>query len=330
MIMILAPLLVLTLVLIGLALHSYRYRQQVEKAYPPIGQFVTVEGGRIHYVMRGEARPGVAPVVLVHGASGNLRDMMQTLVPELAMQTQVIAFDRPGHGWSERTTLADIQNPAVQARVIHDALKRLGVEKPVLLGHSWGGAVASAYALAYPQDLTGLLVMSGATHSWPGGVAWYHGVVQTPVLGWLFLHTLVVPVGQRMLEPGAGGNFKPNTPPENFTDKIALGLLLRADEFAANSADSSHLKDYLAMQSKRYGEIGVPTIIVTGNADYTVSPKLHSYALHQEIAGSELIKLRGVGHMPHYANTPVVVDALMRLARGETPRAGETVIEQVD
>lgn len=328
--MILSPLLILALLLIGPAIYSLRYKAQVERAYPPLGQFVRVHGARLHYVMRGEARPGVAPIVLVHGASGNLRDMMQTLVPTLATQTQVIAFDRPGHGWSERTTLDDIQNPAVQARVIHDALKVLGIEKPVLLGHSWGGAVASAYALAYPQDLSGLLVMSGATHTWPGGVAWYHDVVQTPVLGWLFLHTLVVPVGQRMLEPGAGSNFKPNTPPADYTDKIALGLLLRAEEFAANSADSSHLKDYLAVQSKRYGEIHVPTIIITGNADYTVSPKLHSYALHREISGSELIKLKGVGHMPHYANTPIVVDALLRLVRGERPRAGETVIEQAD
>jgi len=78
----------------------------------------------------------------------------------------------------------------------------------------------------------------------------------------------------------------------------------------------------------RYGEISVPTIVVTGNADYTVSPKLHSYAFHNAVAGSELVKLRGTGHMPHYARREAVVDAVLRLARGERPRAGQTTIHE--
>ncbi|MBI1260925.1 MAG: alpha/beta fold hydrolase [Rhizobiales bacterium] len=320
------PILLLVLVFGGLAVNSMAYTKQVEAAFPPLGEFITVDGGRIHYVSEGEAPDGVATIVLIHGASGNLRDMTQTLVPALAPATRVIAFDRPGHGWSERTMLADIPNPAVQARVIHDALAAMGVTKPVILGHSWGGAVATAYALEFPDEISGLLVMSGATHPWPGGVAWYHGVVQTPVIGSFFLHTLLVPIGKPMLEPGVVGNFKPNVPPADYVNKIGLPLLLRPAEFAANSADTSNLKTYLAAQSQRYGEITTPTIIITGNADHTVSPKIHSYALHQQIAGSELIKLKGVGHMPHYADTPVVVDALMRLARGEAVKSGETVI----
>lgn len=283
-------------------------------------------GARLHYIDKGEARPGIAPVVLIHGASGNLRDMEASLVGPLSQHTRVIAIDRPGHGWSDRTGHADIADPATQARAIREALGRLGIERPVILGHSWGGAVAAAYALSWPEEISGLLPLSGALYPWPGGVAWYHGVVRVPVVGWLFLRTLVKPGGKLLMEAGIKGNFHPDAPPEDYASRTALPLLFRPSSFRANSEDTSDLKDHLARQSLRYGEIAVPTIIVTGNADYTVSPKLHSYTFHNAVEGSELIKLKGTGHMPHHARGDVVVDALLRLARGERPREGMTTI----
>jgi pimeloyl-ACP methyl ester carboxylesterase len=284
------------------------------------------DGARLHYVDRGEARPGVSTVVLVHGASGNLRDMEMSLVEPLSRETRVIAFDRPGHGWSDRTAHPAIADPAVQAKAIRNALKNLGIEKPVLLGHSWGGSVVTAYALQWPGEVSGLLPLSGALYPWPGGVAWYHSVVRTPVIGWLFTNFLVAPGGKLLLEKGVEGNFHPDKPPAGYAEKTALPMLFRPKEFRANSEDTAQLKGYLERRSARYGDIAVPTIVITGNADYTVSPKIHSYALHNAVEGSELIKLKGTGHMPHYAHTDVVVDALVRLARGEAPRAGETVI----
>ncbi|MEQ8268964.1 MAG: alpha/beta hydrolase [Parvibaculum sp.] len=283
-------------------------------------------GARLHYVEKGEARPGVAPVVLIHGASGNLRDMELSLMDPLSRATRVIALDRPGHGWSDRTSHPGISDPAVQARAINEALRRLGIERAVILGHSWGGSVAAAYALAFPEETAGILPLSGALYPWPGGVAWYHQVVRMPAIGWLFAQVLVEPAGKLLMEEGVKGTFYPDTPPEGYAGKSALPLLFRPSEFRANSEDTSNLKENLARQSPRYGEISVPVIIVTGNADYTVSPKLHSYAFHNAVEGSELIKLKGTGHMPHHARRDVVVDAALRLARGEPPRAGMTTI----
>ncbi|WP_168713191.1 alpha/beta fold hydrolase [Parvibaculum lavamentivorans] len=283
-------------------------------------------GARFHYTEQGVAPPGVASVVLIHGASGNLRDMELSLMESLSRHTRVIAIDRPGHGWSDRTSHPDISNPAVQARAIREALARLGVERPVILGHSWGGAVAAAYALDFPEDTAGILPLSGALYPWPGGVAWYHSVVRTPAIGWLFMQVLVEPAGKLLVEEGVKSNFYPDTPPENYTSKTALPLLFRPHEFRANSEDTSNLKENLARMSTRYESISVPVIIVTGNADHTVSPKLHSYAFHNAVEGSELIKLKGTGHMPHYVRRDIVVDAVLRLARGERVRAGMTTI----
>ena len=313
--------------LLALALYSAGYAALTARRFPPRGHFVDVDGVSIHYVEMGPAAPAGAPVVLVHGASGNLGDMVASLMPELAKRHRVVAFDRPGHGWSGRPTGRDIADPAAQARLLHAAAEKLGLVKPVLLGHSRGGALATAYALQFPEDLSGLLVLSGATHVWEGPTAWYHRVVSTPFVGAIFLRLLAVPGGQALMGAGIKGNFAPDEAPSGYAERIGLPLLFRVANFRANSADSSRLRGYLKVQSRRYREIRVPTIIITGNRDKTVWAKLHSYALDDEIAGSELIKLVGVGHMPHHVRPDIVHDALERLARGEGPRAGTHVVE---
>ena len=315
---------VFLLLLIGLWLYSSWMTRRIEKAFPPVGDFVEIEGIRLHYQRRGELRDGVAPVVLIHGASGNLRDMMNKLGNALAADTCVIAFDRPGHGWSGRG--ADMASPMKQAQLIRDASRKLGIERPVVLGHSWGGAVAAAYAVQFGDEIAGVVPLSGALYPWPGGIAWYHDVIETPVIGWLFLHLLVTPAAQKLAPAGIAGNFKPNEAPPDFAEAIGLPLIFRAGEFGVNSEDVRHLKEHLAVQSARYGEIPAPTIVITGNADFTVSPKIHSYAFHNAVKGSELIKLKGVGHMPHYARCEIVADAVLRLARGEVPRSQEITV----
>ncbi len=322
----------IALLLAGLFLYSAWTAWRTAALFPPSGEFVDLdgefEGMRLHYVSRGEAREGIAPVVLIHGASGNLRDMEESLVPELAKHTRVVAFDRPGHGWSGRGRHPDISNPAVQARAIRAAAAKLGIERPVVLGHSWGASVAAAWALDAPETLSGLLPLAGALYPWPGGVAWYHSVVRTPLAGAIFLRTLTVPGGKLLAEKGVAGNFHPNPAPDAYAERIGLSLLFRPSHFRANSEDTSNLKPYLARQSAGYERISVPVIVVTGNADYTVSPKLHSYAFHNAVRGSELVKLKGTGHMPHHARRDIVVDAVLRLARGERPRAGQVTIHE--
>ncbi len=315
-------------ILIGvLLIYSGLFFVLTEDRYRPRGGFVKAAGVDIHYFAMTPPVPTGAPIVLIHGASGNLGDMAESLMLNIYQRHRVFAFDRPGHGWSSRPDRPDITSPAVQAEVLHEAIEALGIERPVLLGHSWGGAVATAYALAYPDALSGLVVLSGATHVWEGKTAWYHKLVAMPVIGTIFLYLFMVPGGQILMGPGVASNFAPNFPPPHYAKRIGLPLLFRPKSFRANSADSAGLRSWLVAQSKRYGEIKVPTIIITGNRDKTVWAKLHSYALHQQIVGSELIKLVGIGHMPHYIRPDLVIDALSRLARGEAPRAGTHLVE---
>ena len=301
---------------------------RAEKRYGRHGQTVSVGGTDLHYVDTGPrdaSGAARAPIVLIHGASGNLRDFEASILPELARDHRVLAFDRPGHGWSGRPDGADVDDPARQAALIHEGLQKLGIERPVVLGHSWGGAVATAYALQFGADMSGLLVLAGATHPWKGPVSWYHRLLAKPIIGSIFLWLVVVPFGRLLAKAGVQSTFTPDSAPEGYEEALGLSLLFRPGHFRHNSIDTSNLRTHLARQSQRYDEISVPTIIVTGNRDQTVMAKLHSYALHEQVSGSELIKLQGVGHMPHHVRPDIVVEALTRLAAGKAPLAGTHV-----
>src|SRR5438132_3030187 len=153
----------LTLILGVLAAVSAVGVAQLEAAHPPTGQFVEAQGVRLHVAVLGLARdaPGADPaVVLIHGASGNLEDMRLALGERLASSHRVILIDRPGHGWSSRPESDEYASPARQAELVASALQQLGVRCAILIGHSWGGAVATAYALACPERTAGLVLRS--------------------------------------------------------------------------------------------------------------------------------------------------------------------------
>src|SRR5439155_10976965 len=115
-----------TLTLSALALWTNRLVRQAELDFPELGRTVAVDGIDMHYVERGRGRT----IVLVHGAFGAAQDYTATIFDPLTRQHRVIAFDRPGHGYSQRPR--DIVcTPAVQARILHDAIVALGVERPV-------------------------------------------------------------------------------------------------------------------------------------------------------------------------------------------------------
>ncbi len=314
--------------LAGLLVFAMASVKRTERQFGRHGALVRSHGVSLHYVDVGPTQADAkncAPIVLVHGASGNLRDLETSILPELARKHRVIAFDRPGHGWSGRPDVHGMDDPALQARVLHEALGALKVERPVILGHSWGGAVAVAYGLQFGDEMAGLVVLSGATHPWKGATAWYHRVLARPVLGLMFLWLVVIPFGRVLARGGVASNFSPDPAPEGYGETIGLSLLFRPGHFRHNSVDTRGLRGHLARQSQRYGEISLPTIIITGTRDQTVLAKLHSYALHEQISGSELVKLQGVGHMPHHVRPDVVIEAVTRLAAGGSPKPGTHV-----
>ncbi len=151
----------------------------IDRRHPPHGSFREIAGQTVHYV---DTRPDPGgdrlPVFLIHGASANLDELRAALGAKLA-DRRVVAFDRPGHGHSERGRRA-MASPVEQARIAAGLLDALGIERAVVVGHSWGASVAAALAVHHPDKVAGLVFVAPATHPWPGGVTWYYAASMLP------------------------------------------------------------------------------------------------------------------------------------------------------
>jgi pimeloyl-ACP methyl ester carboxylesterase len=243
---------------------------------------------------------------MIHGARSNLEAMREPLGERLARTHRVILIDRPGHGWSTRAHLAD-STPAVQGKMIDQALEKLGVGQAILVVHSWAGALGARMALDYPERVAGLVMLAPVAYPWPGGVGWYNKLVTVPVIGPLLAYTITLPLGYFLTEPGARGVFYPQVMPQDFVAKTATPLLLRPREFLANAWDLVTLKAAVAEQAQHYAAIKSPTIVTTGDADKTVSPGIHSRPFAAVVPNARLIVLPGVGHMVQNAAPDLVV-----------------------
>ena len=312
-----APIIALLILAIVLVCMTALGVKWIEAAHPPAGQFMDVEGARLHVAELGRKRgePGAEPaVVLIHGASGNMEDMRIALGEQLASAHRVILIDRPGHGWSSRPADDSYASPARQAELVAEALKRLGVTRAIMVGHSWGGALATAYALAFPDRTAGLVLLSAVTHPWAAGPGWYNIIASLPYVGPLFLRTLVYPLGLFMAAGASRSVFEPQAVPENYLRRAAIRLVLRPSTFFANARDLALLKRFIAAQVPSYRKLRSPTIIITGDRDALVSPKINACALAATLRRAKLIVLKDVGHMPHHAAPGIVVAAIDELA----------------
>lgn len=275
----------------------------------PSGQFVTVEGLRIHYTDQGEG----SPVVLLHGASGNLRDFTFSLTGRLAaLGLRAVAFDRPGLGYSDRAPDRG-WSPATQARVLRGAAAALGVEQPVVVGHSWGGAAAMAWAVQAPQATRGVLSLAGATYPWGGGVGFFYRLAASETFSPLAGGLVRLLIDPEAPEGVLNRIFRPNTPPPGYAAHIGVGLALRPDAFRHNAEDLNNLNDELALQAPQYAGLTVPVEAIHGDQDRTVWASVHSEPLTRAVANGRLTLLPGIGHMPHHAAEDETVAAVLRL-----------------
>lgn len=296
------------------AVEARRAEASAARNAAPEARLVPVKGGNLNVVvLEPRGRPSGRTLVLLHGASGNLKDLQVSIGERLAARHRVILIDRPGHGRSDRLGGRAMSSPARQADAVVQALDALGVGRVVVVGHSWSGSLATNLALDHADRVSGLVTISGATHPWPGGVAWYNPVAATPLVGDIFVATLVAPIGLVTFDRALAGVFAPHAPPPNYAERTDAKLILRPSEFRANAQDIDDLKGFLAKQAPRYGAIRVPTTIIVADKDATVSPELHSRALARQIRGSKLVVIPGVGHMPHWNATDRVVSEINAL-----------------
>jgi pimeloyl-ACP methyl ester carboxylesterase len=287
----------------------------LQRVYPAQGRSIEVAGATLNIVELGPRDAAGPVVVMIHGASSNLEAMRQPLGERLARHHRVILIDRPGHGWSPRARLED-STPAIQARMIDQALQKLGVGGAILVVHSWAGALGARMALDTPQRVAGLVMLAPVAYPWPGGVGRYNEIVTIPVIGALLAYTVTLPLGIFLTEPGARTVFWPQTMPETYVGDTATRLLLRPREFLANAWDLVTLKAAVEAQASRYPEIRLPVTVISGDADKTVSTNIHSRPFAAAVPGAKLIVLPDVGHMVQNAAPDLVIAEIDAMIAG--------------
>jgi pimeloyl-ACP methyl ester carboxylesterase len=309
----------------GAAIVNYRRGRAAERKHPPIGEFIEVDGVAVHYVDRGEG----PPVVLLHGNGAMVEDfLLSGLVERLAQNHRVIAIDRPGYGYTERPRSRVWTGPA-QADLMREVVRRLGVERPVVVGHSWGATVAMAWALAHQEELAGIVLLSGYFFPTPRSDVLLFTPPGLPVIGDVMRYTISPPIGRLIAPKLFTKIFAPRPIPRRFAEGYPLGLALRPWQLRASSEETAFMIPWAAMSQAHYHELRLPITIITGDADEIITAQRQSIRLHEEIPHSELRVLPGLGHMIHYfAQDEIAARVEAMLGRGR--ERGERAVRAPD
>lgn len=280
--------------------------------YPPTGPVLQIDGMQVHAHVEGSG----PDLVLIHGAGGNTREWTFSMVDRLKDRYRVVAFDRPGHGYTSRIEAREGrgESPSEQADLLVKAARELGLEQPIVLGQSFGAAVALAWALEHPDMISALVNVSGVSNPWPGGLDSWYRLTNT-----FFGRTIVIPLASAFVSDGYIKNsvnsiFSPDPVPDGYIDHIGVPLSIRTLTLHANTQQINGLRPHVVKMAERYGEVQIPVEIIHGDADTTVPLDIHSIPLNDQIAGANLTILPGIGHMPQHASEDEVVAAIDRAA----------------
>jgi pimeloyl-ACP methyl ester carboxylesterase len=285
-----------------------RREAAVEVAFPALGQILTVDGHKVHALTRGTG----PDLILIHGASGNLRDLLP-LIDFLSPHYRVTAFDRPGLGWSD--PIPEGASLKAQAMHLSAAASQLGLTDPIILGQSYGGSVALAWALYAPMKPRALVLVSSPSLPWPGTLDPWYRLTNTWVGQAIAIPLASAFVPESYVDTAITGIFRPDAAPADYLAYIGAGLSLRREALRSNTAQVNGLRAQIVTQSALYPSLTLPIELIHGDADTIVPLSIHSGPVSAILPNARLTVLPGTGHMPHHAHPGVILDAIANAAR---------------
>lgn len=261
-------------------------------------------------------RPGRDPaVVLLHGLPGTADDFDAVTARLPGVHT--IALDRPGFGFSS----GGYHPLAQQLATIDRLLARLGVHGPVVLvGHSYGGTLALAYAEAHPQRVRGLVLVDAAAageHSSAFERAQSH-LVQ--VLSWPVVQQVADATFSQLLrtvsaKQGDAKAFDPGTVAPAHEHRL-LALNMRHEDLDAFAGEQLHADGVIAGIDARLSAIRAPAVVIQGVHDELVEPE-YGRRLAATLPHARLAMVSG-GHMAPYVHPALVAASIRELLASAT------------
>lgn len=258
-------------------------------------------GIRLAYVERGR-RDGPV-VVMLHGITDSHRSY-ELLQPHLPEAWRVIAITQRGHGRSAKPDVGyETRDLAADVCAFLDAL---GVERPIVVGHSMGAAVALQFAADFSNRVAGLVLM-GAFAGFAGNPA--VAAFERAISGF-----------EEKVDPWFVLDFQSSTfaelIPQSFLD-IVVGESLRCPGFVWRAALQGLLNaDVIAAAAKCH----TPALLLRGDKDAFV-PREDQLLLRDALSSARMVTMQGVGHAPHWER-PQETAALLQAFLGELADAG--------
>ncbi|MFY7923377.1 MAG: alpha/beta fold hydrolase [Gemmatimonas sp.] len=279
---------------LALVLFAASISRRVERALPPTGTFVEVDGARIHYLDVGD---GPLTLVLVHGLGGNAGHFTHSLVERLAREYRVIVMERPGSGYSTRAPGA-AAGPIAQAQTVAAFIRALALDRPVLVGHSLGGAVSLATAIAEPSLIRALALVAPLTMLPSEPPAVFKGLeVASPLLRTVIAWTLALPLSIARREATLTAVFGPEPVPRDFAMGGGGVLAMRPKAFVSTSTDFMAVPADMPALIQAYGAMRVPVSVLYGTHDRILDPALHGEAFRALMPQVRVEYVDGAGHM---------------------------------
>ncbi|MCO5072529.1 MAG: alpha/beta hydrolase [Rhizobiaceae bacterium] len=303
------------LVVAYFVLQTRRIARKAERLVPATGKFITLDGCRIHYVEAGEG----PPIVFIHGLGAQLHQFRSTLFPDLARDFRVIALDRPGSGYSTRPYSASGQITD-QARLVARFIESLGLEQPLIVGHSLGGAVSLALALDHPNSISGLALLAPLTRHRPEIPPQLAALyVKSPLKRWVLAHTISAPLALKYAQATLAFVFGPQHAPADYMTEGGGWLGLRPQAIFGSCTDVVALEQDMPVLEKRVGEIAAPVGILFGTADKVLDFEIDGKSMKERLPTVELQLLDGVGHMLQFSAPVQTTDFIRRMAMRTIP-----------
>jgi pimeloyl-ACP methyl ester carboxylesterase len=249
-------------------------------------------------------------IVLLHGFGASTFSWRDVKVP-FSKLGDVVAYDRPGFGFTERPTTWAGTNPysfAGNFNILDDLIAKFGAgRKVILVGHSAGGQLAAEYARLNPLKVSSLILVDPAiltTGGGPEGIQWVYDIPQIAKLGPILVSSIATSGDQLIYQ--------------SFVDKKKVTKAVLAgyhrplkvagwEQAFWNFATASKQNEL----SANLGKLKQPTLLITGSDD-TVVPTADTIKLQSLIPGSTLEEIASAGHLPHEEQPTAFMAAVER------------------
>lgn len=272
------------------AAYSRHIGRQVDRNIPPDGGFHTIRGRRIHVRDVGQG----PAIVMIHGLAGQMRNFA-AVVEQLRASHRIVLIDRPGSGHSPGRGDDSLTD---QAAIVADLIDMLGLDRPLIVGHSLGGAVSMALALNHADKIAGLALIAPLTQVQEEVPAAFRGlVIEKPAVRAIVANTLAIPMMRRNSAKSRITLFAPEPVDPAFDIDYGGAMLARPRAFYASSSEMVAVNNALAPLVARYGEIALPVRILFGEGDQVLPAAVHGTRTAGEIRGAQCTVLPDAGHM---------------------------------